>query len=161
MGNLVYMDSMRSLVGLPTSQQRAVRLEHELKKLPQAEFPLGNYFAPGVYVGTMLIRKDHVLVGAVHKTRHIALVAKGKIAIDCDGGARIFEAGDVMISEPGVKRSGVALEDTIFVNIHANPTDETDYATLIEMLTESKFEDLIEAKNPTLHKFKMLEIPHV
>lgn len=159
MGNLVYMDSMRALVGLPTSQQRASRLEVELLKLPQAELPLGNYFAPGVYVGTMLIRKDHVLTGAVHKTQHIALVAKGRIAIDCDGGARVFEAGDIMISEPGVKRSGIALEDTIFVNVHANPTNERDYAKLIEILTESTFDDLVESKIPTM--YKMAGVTHV
>lgn len=158
--NVTYMDSMRSLIGLPTSTQRAYALEKQINdNFPLAEFPLGNYFAPGVYVGTMLVRKDHVLVGAVHKTRHIAMVAKGRIAIDCDGGVRIFSAGDIMISEPGVKRSGLALEDTIFVNIHANPTDETDYPKLIEMLTESTFDDLIESKIPTL--YKMVEATHV
>lgn len=147
---LTYSDGMRAMVGLPTSRQKVERLETELQRLPQADFPLQNFFAPGVFVGTMLIRKGHALTGAVHKVKHIAFVAKGRIAVDGDGPRRVLEAGDVLISEPGIKRAGYALEDTLFVNVIGNPTDETDYPKLVEMFTESRFEDLLESKRPTL-----------
>jgi quercetin dioxygenase-like cupin family protein len=158
---LTYRDSARSLVGLPTSTQRAYKLERELKKLPQAELPISNHFAPGVYVGTMLIRKNTVLTGAVHKTQHLMIVAKGRILIDGDGGVREYRAGDVIVSKPGAKRVGLALEDTVFMNVHHNPDNETDYPTLIANLTESKFEDLVESKIPTLHKSHTKELEYV
>ena len=43
---------------------------------------------------------------------------------------RKFEAGDVFISEPGAKRAGYAIEDTVFINVHANPDDCQDMAVL-------------------------------
>ena len=43
---------------------------------------------------------------------------------------------------PGVKRAGIALEDTVWVTIHPNPTEERDPDKLVEMLTVDSFEDL-------------------
>jgi hypothetical protein len=155
---VTYPDSFRKICGLSTATDRAYALENEVRKMPQAEFPLDNYFAPGVYLCSMLIRKNHVLVGAVHKTRHIALVAKGCIAIDTEQGVKLFKAGDIFISEPGAKRSGWALEDTLFINVHANPDNETHYPTLVEKLTTSKYEDLLESKHKTLDRIRLKEL---
>jgi quercetin dioxygenase-like cupin family protein len=153
---------MRGLVGLPTSRRKVERLEAVLRARGEpVDLPLQNFFAPGVFVGTMLIRKGYVLTGAVHKVKHIAIVAKGRIVIEGDGGQKELVAGDVIVSEPGAKRAGVALEDTLFINVFANPTDETDYPTLVEMFTESKFGDLIESVRPTLGMTRPKEIPHV
>lgn len=119
------------------------RLERLIaENFDQVDCPVRDHFAPGVYVRDQFIPKGTTLIGMIHKTEHLAVVTKGRIAIsDGENPARVFEAGDVIHSLPGVKRAGFALEDARVINIH--PTDETDLDKLCEQLVECRPEQLL------------------
>jgi hypothetical protein len=111
---------------LPTTYTDLKRFEAMVAQLPPAEMVLEHYFIPGVYIRKLSMKAQTVLVGKIHATVHGCIVAKGRIAV----GRTEFVAGDVFVSEPGAKRAGYAIEDTVFINVHANPDDETDLAVL-------------------------------
>ncbi len=94
--------------------------------LPPAEMVLEHYFLPGVYIRKLSMKAGTVIVGKIHSTVHGCIVAKGQIAV----GKTVLVAGDVFVSEPGAKRAGYAIEDTVFINVHANPDDSQDLALL-------------------------------
>ena len=111
-------------------QRRAtiLNLHHELEKMPDHltadDFPLKHYFAPGVYVREMLLEKDRVVVGKIHRHDHIAMLIKGRAVVVSEQGRIEIEAPHIWNSKRGEKRAVYAIEDCIFVTVH--PTDETD-----------------------------------
>lgn len=95
-----------------------------------------HFFAPGVYVRQMLIPKDMVVVGKIHKTKHVSIISCGKVSVTTEGGTETIEGPYTFINEPGDKRAVYAHEDTIWTTIH--PTEETDL---------TKIEDEVIAKD--------------
>lgn len=124
-------------------RQRVERLERVIEQLPQAECPVRHHFAPGIYAREMTIPAGVTLTGAVHKTEHLNIVLRGHIAATTEHDARELRAGDVFISLPGLKRAGVAIEETVWITVHANPTDETDLDKLVPMLVEASNAQLL------------------
>jgi hypothetical protein len=47
-----------------------------------------------------------------------------------DGIPTVVQAGAVWLSGPGAKRATYALEDSILITVHQNPTNTTDLAEL-------------------------------
>lgn len=97
---------------------------------PPVEAPLEHLHIDSVYVRALYIPKDATLVGKVHATEHICIVAKGRILVASEQGRKELKAGDMWVSGPGAKRVGYALEDTIFINVHSNRDNDTDLAVL-------------------------------
>lgn len=91
-----------------------------------------HIFTPGKYTRKLHIPAGCVLTGKIHATEHICAVEQGRIVVRTVGeeGTKELVAGDRFISQPGVKRVGYALEDTVFVNEHVNEDDTTDLALL-------------------------------
>jgi hypothetical protein len=147
-------------ISTETMLDKVNNLEKELTKLPQAECPVWNIFAPGIYIRKMLIKKGQVLTGAVHKTEHLCIVS-GSIQVTTDKGIRfICDQQYIFKSMPGTKRAGFALADTYWSTVHA--TNETDLEKLVEELTESKLSELIGGKdNKQLLENKLQGIDHV
>lgn len=103
-----------------------------------------HFFAPGVYVRQMLIPKDMVVVGKIHKTRHVSIISCGKVSVTTEGrGVEVIEGPYTFINEPGDKRAVYAHEDTIWTTIH--PTNETD---LEKIEAEVIAKDYAELENP-------------
>ena len=142
---MIYNYSVSLTRPKPVGRPAIERLESTIAaELDQVDCPALMHYAPGVVVRDQFIPKDTTLVGMVHKTEHLAVVTKGRIAItDGTAPARIFEAGDVIHSLPGVKRAGVALEDTRVINIHPNPTNTQDINVLCEMFVEGHADELL------------------
>ena len=111
---------------LPTDYTDLKKFESMVAQLPAPEWEWEHYFIPGVYIRKMWMKAGTVLVGKIHSTVHGCIVAKGRIAV----GKQVFEAGDVFVSEPGAKRAGYAIEDTVFINIHTNTDNDTDLSVL-------------------------------
>ena len=117
------------------------RLEEQLLHVPQLECPVWHFFAPGLYARQMLIMKDTVLVGVVHKTEHLCVVS-GDIEVTTDEGTRrIRDQQRILVSKAGIKRAGYAREDTVWTTVHA--TEERDLEKLVEELTESTAAELL------------------
>lgn len=117
------------------------RLEREMLVLPQVECPVREHFAPGLYAREILIRKDTVLIGAVHRTKNMAVLSRGRLRLVTETGTTDISAYHVMTVNPGGKNAAVALEDSVWTNYF--PTTETDPEKLVELLTESTRDQLL------------------
>lgn len=122
-------------------RQKVEHLEAAMLGLPQVHCPVTHFTAPGQIARRMEIPAGTVITGAVHKVEHLIVVAKGRLRIVTEDGTRDVSAGDVLTCKPGMKNAVTALEDSTWVNVFA--TDETDPEKLVELVTESKAEDLL------------------
>ena len=121
------------------------RLEERLRELPQAEFPTKHYFANGLYVREMHCKAGTALVGKVHKTQHIFALIQGEMTLVWDGNRLTVKAPFITVSEPGVKRAGLAHTDCICLNIHHS--DITDIDDIEKSLVEQDPLALFDAHN--------------
>lgn len=99
-----------------------------------------HHFAPGVYARELFIPAGVVLTGKIHKTRHLNIISKGRIAVATEQGPKVVEAPHIMVSDPGTKRAGYALEDTIWITIHV--TEETDLDKIEQQVIAEDYDDL-------------------
>lgn len=119
------------------------KLEHELANIPGVfvgdtdNCPLTHSFADNIYVREIFIPKGMVLVGKIHKHSHPNFLMSGEVVVATEHhGLERIKAPKAMISEAGTKRAVIALEDTVWITVHA--TDETDL---------EKIEDYVIAKD--------------
>lgn len=113
---------------------KIIRLEESMIDMQQVDCPVRHYFAPGLYAREMTIPKGVTAVGAVHKTKHITTISKGRILMMTDDGIVEICAPYTGVSEAGIKRAAYALEDTVMTCYH--PTNETDLDKLAIELTD-------------------------
>lgn len=105
-----------------------------VQQLQPVEEVLEHHFARGMYLRKLTVPAGAAIVGKVHKTEHLVIVAKGRILVASEGGGRKeLVAGDTFMSPPGTRRVGYALEETVFINVMFNPDDERDIPTLEDM----------------------------
>jgi hypothetical protein len=78
----------------------------------------------------MNLKKGHVILGAVHNHLHVWFLLTGSVIINNNGEKIEHIAPCYTVSEPGSQRIILALEDSIFVNVHKNPTNTKDIAEL-------------------------------
>lgn len=132
-----------------TMREKVEQLEQAMFGLPQVHCPVDHFTAPGMIARRMQIPAGTAVTGAIHKLEHLIVIAKGRLRIVTDEGTRDVSAGDVITCKPGMKNAVTALEDSAWVNLFA--LDETDPDRLVELVTESKAEDLLgQPKNKQL-----------
>lgn len=130
-------------------RERVDQLETAMLSVPQVDCPVSHFFAPGLAARKIELLAGTVLVGAIHKVEHLAVLAKGRLLLVTDEGTTEVSAGNVIRVRPGMKNAATALEDSAWINFF--PTDETDPDRLVEIMTESKADDLIgRSKNAQL-----------
>lgn len=144
-----------------TLRQKVEALEQTVvaQHLPQAECPVRHYFAPGVFAREMTIPAGTLLTGAVHRTENLAVLSAGSLVMATEQGPVTIRAPHVMTVKAGAKNCGYAIETAVFTNFFANPANETDIEKLVEMLSESKADELLGgSKNPQLVAQRAAEI---
>jgi quercetin dioxygenase-like cupin family protein len=135
-------DLPAELPNVPTHAQ-IKRLEQAIADhLPPVEMAVVHHFAPGLYGRELHIPAGTVLTGKIHKEGHLSLLLAGEITVWTEQGMKRLQAPQVLNTTPGTKRVGYAHTDTVWVCVHANPTDETDLVALEA--------DLIEPEAPVL-----------
>ena len=92
--------------------------------------PIRHFFMDGVYVREMTMYKDTMVVGAIHKHLHMCFLLTGKITVSNEEGVIDHIAPCFIVSTPGVKRVLYAHEDSIWFNVHKNPTNTRDIEEL-------------------------------
>ena len=101
-------------------------------------FPLKHTFTDGIYIRQMSMKKDSFVIGKIHRHNHVWFLLTGKISV-VDEHDTVDHIAPCYVEAPaGSKRVIYAHEDSIWVNIHANPTNTKDL---------NKLEDLIIAKD--------------
>ena len=111
--------------------------------------PIKHTFADSVYIRQMDMQKDSVVVGAIHKHLHVWFLLTGHVTIATEDTTEDYIAPCYVVSTPGVKRVILANENSIFVNIHKNPSNTKDLDVLekeIVALNYKEYEEYINKK---------------
>ena len=111
------------------------------------KFKYKHTFADGIYVREMTIEKDEVIIGAIHKHLHVWFLLSGNITVLTEGKLKEYQAPCTVLSEPGVKRVIYGNEESVFVNVHKNPTNTQDIKELekqIVALNYNEYEEYIK-----------------
>lgn len=125
-------------------RESILKLEAAMLALPKEEqfhIEPDHYFAPGIYMRELFIPAGVVITGKIHKTEHFCVVTMGRVRVVTEDGVKELQAGDIIKSMPGAKRCLVALENTVWLNVHHNPTNETDLEKIEEIFVTKSFEE--------------------
>ena len=98
-------------------------------------FPLTHSFSDGVYIREMSMLEGGIVIGKIHNRSHTWFLMKGKLKIANEDGVVTYSAPTYVNANSGAKRVIVALEDSVFVNVHPNPDNITDTDELERILT--------------------------
>jgi len=104
-------------------------------------FPLKHTFADGIYVRQMNMKKGSVVVGAIHKHLHVWFLLTGNISVATEEAVEDYIAPCYVVATPGTKRVIHANEDSIFVNVHKNPTNSQDIEWLEKEIVAKDFKE--------------------
>ena len=129
-------------------RSKIMQLQEVMLAMPdhmtQADFKTEHYFSPGIYMREMTMPKGSVVIGKIHKTEHMCVVAKGSVSVVTEDGTKTYTAPCVVHSMPGAKRALHALEETVWINVHHNPTNEKDLEKIDEIFVVDTFEQFLE-----------------
>jgi hypothetical protein len=118
----------------------------EVSEYPQGDrpdCPLVHSFGGGMYVREIFIPAGMMLTGKIHKHEHPNFLMAGKVSmITEDGGAKIMEAPQSMLSPAGCKRALFTHTPTWWITVHLNPNEHTEFNEAFE--NEVLAEDFME-----------------
>tara|TARA_Y100000034_G_C6746711_1_gene331672 strand:+ start:38 stop:565 length:528 start_codon:yes stop_codon:yes gene_type:complete len=106
--------------------------------------PLKHIFADQIYVRQMEMKQGLLIFGAIHKHLHVWFLLTGHLTIATGESVEDYEAPCYIVSKPGTQRILYANEDSIFVNIHKNPTNTEDIRELENEIVALNGEDYEE-----------------
>jgi|TARA_R100001480_G_scaffold129836_1_gene127365 hypothetical protein len=109
--------------------------------------PIKHSFADGIYIRQMDMVKNSVVVGAIHKHLHVWFLLTGHVTIATEDKTENYIAPCYVVSTPGVKRVILANEDSIFVNIHKNPSNTKNLDKLEKEIVALNYEEYEEYIN--------------
>ena len=98
-------------------------------------------FADQVYIRQMNLKKDYVIVGAIHNHLHAWFLLSGKVIINNNGEKIEHVAPCYTVSKPGSKRLIYAVEDSVFVNTHKNPSNTKNIEELEKEIVSMTMEE--------------------
>ena len=103
----------------------------EVSEYPQGDrpdCPLVHSFADGIYVREIFIPAGMMIVGKIHKHNHPNFLMAGKVSmITEDGGAKLMEGPQSLISPAGCKRALYTHTPTWWITVHLNPNGHTEF----------------------------------
>lgn len=127
-----------------TTRKAVESLQAEMLKMPQLELDTDHYFADGMYARVVHRPAGALIVGKVHKREHFYIVAKGRVQVGRD----VYDAGTVLVSQPGTKRAVLALEDSICLTVHRTAKKNLD--KIERELVENDETALFDSRNKLL-----------
>lgn len=111
--------------------------------------PINHFFMDGVYVREMTMAKGMAVIGAIHKHLHMCFLLEGHVGVADEKGNMDYVAPCYIVSTPGIKRVLYAHENSVWYNIHKNPSSTEDVGELEEnivALTYEEYEEYIKNK---------------
>ena len=88
-----------------------------------------------------------MIIGAIHKHLHVWFLLSGHITVLTEGKTKEYKAPCTVLSEPGVKRIIYGNEESIFTNVHKNPTNTEDIRKLEKQIVALNYEEYEEYIN--------------
>ena len=133
-----------------TARANILAVERLIQSLPTAVgpeddlVPVKHSFGEGLYIRELFIPAGVVVVGVIHKYAHPYFLTEGEILVFTElSGPQHLTAPATGISQPGTKRVGISIRDTVWVTVHA--TTLTDPHEIMETLTVKSYEELEES----------------
>tara|TARA_Y100000592_G_C5437228_1_gene301390 strand:+ start:1015 stop:1458 length:444 start_codon:yes stop_codon:yes gene_type:complete len=108
------------------------------------EIPITHKFADQLYIRQMDMKAGQIVVGAIHNHLHVWFLMTGRVLINNNGKKVEHIAPCYTVSEPGSRRVIYAVEDSIFINVHKNPSNTKDIKELekeIVSMTPEQFKN--------------------
>jgi hypothetical protein len=139
-----------AIIDEQSTRESILHLQDIMSKMPQLDLSeqTRHLHADGMYCRPLARPAGCLIIGKIHKREHFYIVAKGRVQVtNGDGAAIIYEAGDVIVSKPGTKRAVLALEDSICMTVHQNPTGGTDLDEIEVELIEPDDTAIFDAHN--------------
>lgn len=87
------------------------------------DFPITNNFSDGLYMRQMKMKAGSVVISAIHHTNHFWFLLSGKVILQADNETVEHMAPCWSYSLKGTKRLIKCVEDCVWINIIANPTN--------------------------------------
>lgn len=127
-------------------REKIARLEGALNQteghLGPDPFPLKHHFAPGLYGREIIAPKGMLIVTKLHKTEHFVFLLKGDVSILSEEGVKRVTGPCMMVSPVGAKRAVYTHKDTVWINVHVNPSDTKDLEKLEDELIAKNYDEL-------------------
>ncbi|MFL6601834.1 MAG: hypothetical protein ACJ8R9_10930 [Steroidobacteraceae bacterium] len=138
---------LRNQISEANSAEKIEQLSEVLAEYPQLNNMQTDHFKlTGLYMRKVVIEKGQIIVGKIHKKEHFVVIAKGKFGVSTNHGVQqIYEAGDIIVSDPDVQRVVVGLETGVFLTVHR--TDAETLEQIKDDLMQSPKIDLYDANN--------------
>ncbi len=105
--------------------------------------PVSHEFADQLYVRSMKMSKGQLVKGAIHNDSHVWFLMTGKVSIKNNNEIVIHKAPCYTISKAGSQRYIYAHENSIFINVHKNPSNTQDIKKIeqeLVSLTQEQYE---------------------
>lgn len=116
-------------------------LAEALKSYPQEDLPVQHDFLDGVYMRTVFMKADTVVIGKIHKQEHVAIISQGSATVLTEHGVVEIKAPFIFKSPPGARRALRIHEDMVWTTVHRS--DHKDLESLEEQLIAKDFDDPI------------------
>lgn len=124
--------------GIVELQEAIERLDGNLGENP---FPLTHHFAPGIYAREILLPKDTLIIGKIHRHEHLVIFLYGDVTVESEKGQERINTPGVFLSPMGIKRAVYAHVDSVMITIH--PTEETDLDKIETEVIAPSFADML------------------
>lgn len=119
--------------------EASIRVRNADYNLAEPDCPLKHHFAPGVYGREILLPKDSLVVGKIHKHAHLNMIMQGHVSVATEDGVHEYFGPTVLVSKPGTKRVVYAHEDTIWVTVHL--TNSQDLAVIEDEIIAKTYDE--------------------
>lgn len=114
-----------------------------MQTLPQMEAPVKHHFSKGVYIREIFMPKGMLIVGKIHKTRHLNIISQGSCRVVTPTRVMDIVAPHTFESFEGEQKVVLMHEDVVWSTVHV--TEETDLDKLEqECITEEYDEELVK-----------------
>ena len=109
--------------------------------------PIDNFFMDGVYIRKMTMYQGYIVIGAIHKHKHMCFLLEGHLSVASSSGVKEYVAPCYIISEPGEKRILYAHKDSHWYNTHKNPDNIKDVQELEKQIVALSYEEYKKYKD--------------
>lgn len=91
----------------------------QMKDMKQVEIPVNHYFAANSYAREIIIPKDTIVLGKIHKFSHINICSKGDISVLTPNGVVRIQAPYTIVSPQGSQKIAYTHEETVWTTFHS------------------------------------------
>ena len=98
---------------------------------------LEHFFGEGTYIRKITMRKNSVIVSAIHLIEHPFFVMEGKATVVSPDGLTTITAPYFGMTKPGTQRLLYIHEDCVWITVH--PTNKTDVEEIVNDVTSRDY----------------------